>query len=55
MHIDGPVLLYGAGREARSTAAFLRRAYPEIELFVTTDDGVAELEGASFITPEEAN
>ena len=55
MHIDGPVLLYGAGREARSTAAFLRRTYPELELFVTTDDGVAELEGASFITPQEAN
>lgn len=54
MHIDGPVLLYGAGREARSTAAFLRRTYPELELFVTTDDGVAELDGARFITPDEA-
>lgn len=54
MHIDGPVLLYGAGREARSTAAFLRRTYPELALFVTTDDGVAELDGARFITPDEA-
>ncbi|WP_417585234.1 UDP-N-acetylmuramoyl-L-alanine--D-glutamate ligase [Pelagibacterium sp.] len=55
MHIDGPVLLYGAGREARSTAAFLRRAHPDLELFVTTDDGVAEIEGASFISPQEAS
>lgn len=54
MHIDGPVLLYGAGREARSTAAFLRARFPHLDLFVTSDDGVAELEGATFISPEEA-
>lgn len=54
MRIEGPVLLYGAGREARSTAAFLRRAYPELELFVTSDDGVAEIEGATFIAPQDA-
>lgn len=54
MHIDGPVLLYGAGREARSTAAFLRRTYPDLELFVTSDDGIAEIDGATFIPVEEA-
>lgn len=54
MPIDGPVLLYGAGREARSTATFLRRTYPELDLFVTSDDGVAEIEGATFIPAEEA-
>ncbi|WMT86044.1 UDP-N-acetylmuramoyl-L-alanine--D-glutamate ligase [Pelagibacterium sp. 26DY04] len=54
MQIDGPVLLYGAGREARSTADFLRRTYPNLELFVTSDDGSAEIEGAAFISPEDA-
>src|SRR5690554_482684 len=54
MHIKGPVLLYGAGRESRSTAAFLRATYPDLTLYVTTDDGVAEIEGASFMTPETA-
>ncbi|SDG50625.1 UDP-N-acetylmuramoyl-L-alanine--D-glutamate ligase [Pelagibacterium luteolum] len=54
MHIDGPVLLYGAGREARSTAAFLRQRYPHLELFVTADDGEATLDGATFISPDEA-
>ena len=54
MQIDGPVLLYGAGREARSTANFLRRTFPELELFVTSDDGKAEIEGVQTISPEEA-
>lgn len=54
MQIDGPVLLYGAGREARSTASFLRSRYPALELFVTSDDGEAELEGATSIPVSEA-
>lgn len=54
MHIDGPVLLYGAGREARSTAQFLRERYPDLDLFVTTDDGEASIEGATFISPDQA-
>lgn len=54
MQIDGPVLLYGAGREARSTADFLARRYPGLELFVTSDDGMAELEGATAIPAGEA-
>ncbi len=54
MRIDGPVLLYGAGREARSTASFLQERYPGLKLFVTSDDGVAEIEGASFIPAREA-
>lgn len=54
MRIDGPVLLYGAGREARSTASFLARHYPDLELFVTSDDGSAQIEGATFIPASEA-
>ncbi|HWJ88585.1 MAG TPA: UDP-N-acetylmuramoyl-L-alanine--D-glutamate ligase [Pelagibacterium sp.] len=54
MQIDGPVLLYGAGREARSTAQFLRRAYPHLEVFVTSDDGHAHIEGATSIPPDVA-
>lgn len=54
MQINGPVLLYGAGREARSTAAFLKHRYPRLPLFVTTDDGEAEIEGAQFIPPNQA-
>ncbi len=53
MHIDGPILLYGAGREARSTARFLRTHYPALELFVTADDASAEIEGATFVPADE--
>lgn len=54
MQLDGPVLLYGAGREARSTSAFLRARQPGLELLVTVDSGEADIEGARVITPEEA-
>ena len=54
MQLDGPVLLYGAGREARSTAAFLSARYPHLDLFVTSDDGQASIDGATFIPAEEA-
>ncbi len=49
MRFDQPVLLYGAGREARSTLAFLKEITPETEIFVTADSGPVELEGTSFI------
>ena len=55
MQIDGPVLLYGAGREARSTARFLRERYPDLALYVTSDDGQAQLDGATTISPDEAS
>ncbi|MCD7060330.1 UDP-N-acetylmuramoyl-L-alanine--D-glutamate ligase [Pelagibacterium xiamenense] len=54
MRIDGPVLIYGAGREARSTAAFLKKRDPRLELFVTADTGTPELPGATFIPPDAA-
>ena len=34
MHFDRPVLLYGAGREARSTRAFLKARAPELKVYV---------------------
>ncbi|WP_196257958.1 UDP-N-acetylmuramoyl-L-alanine--D-glutamate ligase [Pelagibacterium limicola] len=54
MLLNGPVLLYGAGREARSTASFLRKRYPDLDLFVTSDDGEVSLDGATFIPANEA-
>lgn len=54
MQIDGPVLLYGAGREARSTRAFLAERFPGIKVFVTVDSGEADLPDSEQITPEQA-
>lgn len=53
MRFDQPVLLYGAGREARSTANFLRSRQPDLPLFVTVDSGEAALEGAQFLPAGE--
>ena len=39
MRFDAPVLLYGAGREARSTRAFLKARAPELKVYVTVDSG----------------
>jgi len=52
MRFDQPVLLYGAGREARSTLAFLKEITPETEIFVTADSGPVELEGTNFIAAD---
>lgn len=52
MRFDVPVLLYGAGREGRSTRAFLKARAPELKVFVTADAGPAEIEDAEFIAPE---
>ncbi|MDB5474307.1 MAG: murD [Devosia sp.] len=43
MRFEEPVLLYGAGREALSTRAFLKARQPELKVFVTTDSGIAEV------------
>ncbi|SFZ83144.1 UDP-N-acetylmuramoylalanine--D-glutamate ligase [Devosia enhydra] len=51
MRLDQPVLLYGAGREARSTLAFIRARAPELKVYVTVDSGEADLPGTETIAP----
>lgn len=51
MRFDEPVLLYGAGREARSTRAFIKARAPETRVFVTVDSGDADIEGTETIAP----
>lgn len=46
MQFDAPVLLYGAGREARSTRAFLKAQQPHLKVFVTVDSGSADIDDA---------
>jgi UDP-N-acetylmuramoylalanine--D-glutamate ligase len=53
MQLDAPVLLYGAGREALSTRAFLATNQPDLPVFVTADSGMADIPGATFIAPGE--
>jgi len=53
MRFDQPVLLYGAGREGRSTRAFLKARAPDLEVFVTVDSGDAGIEDAEFIAPTD--
>jgi UDP-N-acetylmuramoylalanine--D-glutamate ligase len=53
MRLDAPVLLYGAGREARSTRAFLKARAPDLEVYVTVDSGEAGIDDAEFIAPTE--
>lgn len=53
MRFDEPVLLYGAGREARSTRAFLKARQPDLKVYVTVDSGEAGIEEAEFIAPAE--
>jgi UDP-N-acetylmuramoylalanine--D-glutamate ligase len=53
MRFDQPVLLYGAGREARSTRAFLKSCAPGLQVFVTVDSGQADIDEATFIPPTE--
>ncbi|GHA17478.1 UDP-N-acetylmuramoylalanine--D-glutamate ligase [Devosia pacifica] len=48
---EGDILLYGAGREARSTLAFLQQRAGNNRFFVTVDSGQADLEGAEEIAP----
>ncbi len=53
MLFDAPVLLYGAGREARSTLQFLQEVAPDTPVYVTSDDGRADLAGAIAIATDE--
>lgn len=51
MRFDEPVLLYGAGREARSTRAFIKSRAPDTKVFVTVDSGETAIEDAEVILP----
>jgi UDP-N-acetylmuramoylalanine--D-glutamate ligase len=51
MRLDAPVLLYGAGREARSTRAFIKARAPQAKVFVTVDSGAIDIEEAEPIAP----
>ena len=53
MRFDEPVLLYGAGREARSTRAFIKARSPHTKVYVTVDSGEADIEDATFIAPAD--
>ena len=53
MRFDAPVLLYGAGREAHSTRAFLTQRAPKTKIFVTVDSGEADIEDAEIIIPAD--
>ncbi len=53
MLFEEPVLLYGAGREATSTLAFLKARQPDLKVYVTADSGAPEIEGAEFIAPAD--
>ncbi len=52
MRFEDPVLLYGAGREAQSTRAFLKARQPDLKVFVTVDSGEADIEDAEIIAPD---
>lgn len=51
MRFDEPVLLYGAGREARSTRAFIKARSPQTRVYVTVDSGESAIEDAEVIAP----
>lgn len=53
MRFEEPILLYGAGREAVSTRAFLKARQPELKVFVTVDSGTADIEGVEVIDPAD--
>ncbi|MGV8854424.1 MAG: UDP-N-acetylmuramoyl-L-alanine--D-glutamate ligase [Devosia sp.] len=53
MLFEEPVLIYGAGREAVSTRAFLKAIQPDLKVFVTVDSGAADLDDTAFMAPED--
>jgi UDP-N-acetylmuramoylalanine--D-glutamate ligase len=53
MRFDAPVLLYGAGREARSTREFLRQRAPATKVYVTVDSGEIDLPEVEAIAPAD--
>jgi UDP-N-acetylmuramoylalanine--D-glutamate ligase len=53
MRFEEPILLYGAGREALSTRAFLKARQPELKVFVTVDSGAADIPDTETIAPDD--
>ncbi|QDZ11112.1 UDP-N-acetylmuramoyl-L-alanine--D-glutamate ligase [Devosia ginsengisoli] len=53
MRFEEPVLLYGAGREASSTRAFLKARQPDLKVFVTVDSGAADIAETEIIAPAD--
>ncbi|MCZ4273576.1 UDP-N-acetylmuramoyl-L-alanine--D-glutamate ligase [Maritalea porphyrae] len=53
MQIDGAVVLYGAGREARSTRQFLSEVAPLTKVYVTVDSGDADVQDCTQISPAQ--
>lgn len=53
MRFEEPVLLYGAGREALSTRAFLQARQPDLPVFVTVDSGTADIPETIAIAPTD--
>ena len=53
MRFEEPVLLYGAGREALSTRAFLKARQPDLKVFVTVDSGDADIPETEAIAPAD--
>lgn len=53
MRFEEPVLLYGAGREAISTRAFLKARQPDLKVYVTVDSGEADIPDTEVIAPAD--
>ena len=53
MRFEEPVLLYGAGREALSTRAFLQARQPDLRVFVTVDSGTSNIPETEAIEPAD--
>ncbi|HHY50408.1 MAG TPA: UDP-N-acetylmuramoyl-L-alanine--D-glutamate ligase, partial [Alphaproteobacteria bacterium] len=53
MRLDQPILLYGAGREGRSTRAFIKARAPQTKVYVTVDSGPIDIEDAEPIAPTD--
>ncbi|MBJ6987523.1 UDP-N-acetylmuramoyl-L-alanine--D-glutamate ligase [Devosia sp. MC521] len=53
MRFEEPVLLYGAGKEALSTRAFLKAQQPNLPVFVAVDSGAADIPDTVHIPADE--
>jgi len=53
MLFEEPVLIYGAGREALSTRAFLKTIQPDLTVFITVDSGAHDIPDTHFMAPED--
>lgn len=51
MQFEKPILLYGAGKEAISTRAFLKQIAPDVKVYVTVDNGEADIPDTTKIAP----